>query len=114
MQLSDWCKAIFNNEDFSERIANTLNFVLSHLVGDQCARTQIRDPDSVSFKPIPLLQELCTIYTNLSEIPHFCKSVVKDERSFKPEYLNQALRKLRISKVGMNLAELEKFIKKIP
>jgi|LauGreDrversion4_2_1035121.scaffolds.fasta_scaffold171202_2 hypothetical protein len=37
-QLSDWCKDIFNNEAFSERIANTLNFVLSHLVGQNSSR----------------------------------------------------------------------------
>ena len=87
-QLSEWCRDIFVNEAFAERIANTLNFVLSHLVGPECQRTQIKDAEGVSFKPVQLLSELCAIYANLSEIPHFCKSVVKDERSFKQEYLN--------------------------
>jgi len=65
LQLSEWCKEIFKNEAFAERIANTLNFVLKHLVGPEMVRVQIKDPESVSFKQIKLLVELCTIYTNL-------------------------------------------------
>lgn len=114
-QLSEWCKDIFKNETFAERIAHTLNFVLMNIVSpDSQQRTNIKDPESVAFRPVQLLKELATIYTNLSEIPHFCKSVVKDERSFRPEYLNLALRKLKISKVPMNLHGLEKFIASIP
>lgn len=113
MQLSDWCKEIFKNEAFAERIANTLNFVLKHLVGPECSRVQIKDPESVSFKPAILLHELCTIYTNLQEIEYFCISVVKDERSFKPEYINQALRRLKISKMAFNQQKLEEFIKRV-
>ena len=38
MQLSEWCSEIFRNEAFAERIANTLNFVLKHLVGPDMVR----------------------------------------------------------------------------
>jgi Ubiquitin elongating factor core len=38
MQLSEWCKEIFKNETFAERIAKTLNFVLKHLVGPEMVR----------------------------------------------------------------------------
>jgi hypothetical protein len=86
-----------------------------NLVGPNSqTRTSIKDPESVALDPIKLLKELCTIYTNLSVIPHFCSSVVKDERSFKPEYLNLALRKLRVSRASMDLQGLEKFIQMIP
>ena len=51
-------------------------------------RVQIKDPESVSFKQIKLLVELCTLYTNLQEIDYFCHCVVKDDRSFKAEYMN--------------------------
>lgn len=44
----------------------------------------------------------------------FCRSVCKDERSFKVEYLNLALRKLRVERRYNNLGEFEKFIKIIP
>jgi hypothetical protein len=40
--MSDWCKKIFNNEAFAERIAHTLNFVLKHLVGRREAAHQSR------------------------------------------------------------------------
>jgi ubiquitin conjugation factor E4 B len=87
--------------------------VLKHLVGPECI--QVRDPESVAFKPTQLMQDLCAIYTNLSEIPHFCKAVVKDERSFKPEYLGHALRRLKMARiVGLNLRDLEVFIQKMP
>jgi hypothetical protein len=53
--MSDWCKKIFNNEAFAERIAHTLNFVLKHLVGEEGSRTSIKDPESIGFQPIKLL-----------------------------------------------------------
>lgn len=58
----------------------------------------IKNPEKVHFKPIELLDELVVIYTNLQENEYFCKAVVKDERSFKIDYLNQALRKLKVNK----------------
>lgn len=61
---------------------------MKHLVGPEMVRVQIKDPESVSFKQIKLLVELCTIYTNLQEIDYFCHCVVKDDRSFKAEYMN--------------------------
>jgi hypothetical protein len=113
MQLSDWCKEIFKNEAFAERIANTLNFVLKHLVGPDMVRVQIKDPESVSFNQTKLLVELCTIYTNLQEIEFFCTCVVKDDRSFKPEYINQALRRLKMAKASFNQSQIEQFIAKV-
>lgn len=110
LQLSDWCKEIFVNEGFAERIANTLNFVLKHLVGPESSQIQIKDPESVGLKPLKLLQELCTIYTNLQEIPYFCKSVAKDTRSFSPEYLVQALKRLKIGKVTFDYEKLKNLI----
>jgi hypothetical protein len=64
-QLASWCKKIFENEAFAERIANTLNFVLRHLVGEDCSMTLVKEPEKLSFKPIELLSDLCAIYTNL-------------------------------------------------
>ncbi len=86
--MSDWCKKAFEIEAFAERIANTLNFVLKSLVGPEGTEITIKHPEKVSFKPVELLDDLAFIYTKLSEIEFFCKSVVKDDRSFKPEYLN--------------------------
>lgn len=77
--------------------------MLKHLVGPECTQTQVKNPEAVAFKPIDVLSDLCVIYTNLAEIPHFCKSVVKDDRSFRPEYLNQALRRLKINKAVENI-----------
>lgn len=74
----------------------------------------MKSPEKLSFKPVELLDDLAFIYTNLSHIEYFCKSVVKDERSFKPEYLNQALRRLRLNKRLESVGELEKFISAIP
>ena len=87
-----------------------MNFVLKSLVGPEFREISIKDPEKVAFKPSELLADLTFIYTNLSVIDHFCKAIVKDERSFKIEYLDLALRKLKVSKRHENLAEFEKFI----
>lgn len=86
--MSSWCKKAFEVEAFAERIAHTLNFVLKSLVGPEGSEIQVKDPDTLNFKPVQLLDDLAFIYTNLSHIEFFCKSVVRDERSFKIEYLN--------------------------
>lgn len=44
----------------------------------------------------------------------FCTSVVKDDRSFKAEYLHLALRKLKMKKRFENIEKLEEFIKILP
>ena len=91
-----------------------MNFVLRSLVGPEGSETQIKNPEKVNFKPVELLNDIAFVYTKLQEIEYFCKAVVKDERSFKPEYLNLALRKLKINKRLENVVELEKFIQIIP
>ena len=62
-QLSLWCKEAFDNETFSERIANTLNYVLSTLVGPESTEIQVRNPDKINFKPVELLDDLSFIYS---------------------------------------------------
>ena len=88
--------------------------MLKSLVGPESTELQVKNQEKLSFKPVDLLDDLAFIYTNLSSIDYFCKSVVKDERSFKPEYLNQALRRLRLNKKFESISELEKFIQDIP
>jgi ubiquitin conjugation factor E4 B len=87
-QISTWCKQAFLNEAFAGRIAQTMNFVLKQLVSPESTAIKVKNPDKLAFKPIELLADLTQIYTNLSEIEVFCQSVVKDDRSFKPEYLS--------------------------
>ena len=102
-QLADWCKSLFQNEAFAERIANTVNFVLKSLVGPDAAQlTQVKDPELLSFKPVELLADLATIYANLKDVDVFCRAVVKDERSFKFDYFNIALRKLKLNKACLD------------
>lgn len=84
--------------------------MLKSLVGPEFREISIKNPEKVHFKPNELLDDLTFIYTNLSCIESFCKSVVKDERSFKLEYLNLAYRKLKVNKKHENLADLDKFI----
>lgn len=110
-QLSGWCKKIFDNEAFAERIACNCNFVLKNVL-DQ--NTQVKNPEKISFKPIELLQDLSVIYGNLSEFEHFSRAVVNDDRSFSSDNFNQALRRLKLAKVQENLSDFEKFIQMIP
>jgi len=76
--------------------------------------TQIKNPEKVAFKPMDLLRDLAVIYGNLSEIEHFCRGVVKDDRSFATDNFNQALRRLKAAKSGDNLSDFEKFVSLIP
>ncbi len=62
--------------------------MLKNIVGPDCSLTQIKNPEKVAFKPLELLKDLCVIYSNLSEIEHFCKAVVKDDRSFSSDNFN--------------------------
>lgn len=87
-QLSGWCKKIFENEAFAERIATTLNFVLNSLVGPDSQSYSIKNPEKVSLKPIQMILDMATIYGNLSEIENFCVSVVRDPRSFSTDNFN--------------------------
>lgn len=76
--------------------------------------TQIKNPEKVAFKPMELLKELAVIYGNLSEIDHFCRGVVKDDRSFSTDNFNQALRRLKANKSAENMTAFEKFVSLIP
>lgn len=61
-----------------------------------------------------MILDMAIIYGNLSEIENFCVSVVRDPRSFSTDNFNQALRRLKISKVGENISDFEKFVQRIP
>jgi len=68
----------------------------------------------VFFKKTELISDLIVIYTNLSEIEAFCKAVVRDERSFRLEYLQKAHRQIKINNRLYDLSPLEKFIANVP
>jgi len=53
------------------------------------------------------------IYTNLSSLDSFCKAVVKDERSFKIEYLHKASRVLKKRLGTYSNQDLENFVIKL-
>jgi len=109
-ELSDWAKEIFNNEAFAERMANTLNFVLKQLVGPECFEIKIKDPNAVHFNPKQLVSDLTIIYSNLQDIEEFCKKVVKDDRSFKLEYMNKALRVVKKTRSFNNTGDFANFV----
>ena len=88
--------------------------MLKNIVDPESTIAHIKNPEKVAFKPTELLKDLSVIYGNLSEIDHFCKAVVKDDRSFKTDYFNQALRRLKMAKVGENLTDFEKFMTLLP
>ena len=66
------------------------------------------------FKPVELLGQIISIYINLSQQENFCTSVVRDDRSFKLEYLYKSHRLLKKHRAEVNINELEIFIQKLP
>ncbi len=71
---------------------------------------QIKDPESCHFKPVELITCLAMIYSNLQELNEVCKAIAKDERSFKLEYLQKALRILRKNHAVIDFDKFERLI----
>jgi hypothetical protein len=82
-------------------------------VGPEVVEINIDKPEKVAFKMPELIGDLIHIYTNLGSFESFCKSVVKDDRSFKIQFLQKA-RMILKKKMGVyDLSELENFITKL-
>ena len=93
-QITEWASQSFDNEIFASRMASSLNFVLNKIVGPQCIELKVKKPEDYFFKPIVLLSDLITIYTNLGNIELFVNSVLGDN-AFKMETARKALNILK-------------------
>ena len=93
-QITEWASQSFDNEIFASRMASSLNFVLNKIVGPQCIELKVKKPEDYFFKPIVLLSDLITIYTNLGNIELFVNSVLGDN-AFKMEIARKALNILK-------------------
>ena len=88
-QITEWTTESFDNDIFASRMASSLNFVLNKIVGPQCIELKVKKPEKYFFKPIVLLSDLVTIYTNLGVIELFVNSVLGDN-AFKMENIRKA------------------------
>ncbi|GIL86984.1 hypothetical protein Vretimale_14189 [Volvox reticuliferus] len=88
-----------------ERLRDSLNYFLKYLVGPERRQLRVRNPEKYNFNARELLRGLVTVYLHVDSIdraiaansgggaaaPVFAAAVGGDKRSFKPEYLLEAL-----------------------
>lgn len=59
-------------------------------VGPKKKDLKVKDFESFEFRPQVLVQNICTIYTNLGDSTAFCQAVSRDGRSYSHELFLQA------------------------
>lgn len=99
--LSKDFPAPFLRPEMAPRVASMLNYFLLHLAGERCQNLKVKNAEKYHFKPKELITLLTETYMHFSKFDEFIKAVAGDERSYRPEILNEKvpsiLRRIRIS-----------------
>jgi ubiquitin conjugation factor E4 B len=111
-EIANWAKESFNNEVFTARIASSFNLVLKKIVGPHCIELKVQNPKKYKFNPLKLLVDLVHIYTDLSTIEMFNKTVAGDT-NFDLEYMHKAKKLMKENRMYEECIRLSGFIKKI-
>eukprot|EP00968_Pinguiococcus_pyrenoidosus_P029352 scaffold8516_cov239-Pinguiococcus_pyrenoidosus.AAC.1 len=85
----------FMTDDMRGRIAEMLNYFLTYLTGPKAKELNVENKAELEFRPLEVLANLATVYTNFSENEGFLTSVAKDQRSYNPQYFQKAITLLR-------------------
>jgi ubiquitin conjugation factor E4 B len=111
-EIANWAKESFNNEVFTARIASSFNLVLTKIVGPHCIELKVQNPKKYKFNPLKLLVDLVHIYTDLSTIEMFNKTVAGDT-NFDLKYMHKAYRVMKKNRMYEEYNRLSGFIQKI-
>ena len=93
----------FVSEELGERFANALNFCVDSLVSQKGLKLKVNQPERFNFEPRTLLQNILSMYANMSDEQVFLRHVVSDARSYKDETFEKAVRMLNSQKKGIQL-----------
>ncbi|KAH9494850.1 Ubiquitin conjugation factor E4 A [Bulinus truncatus] len=101
-------QSIFCHPTFVERIASMLNYFLARLVGPKQKDFNIKDKESIEFKPQETVSNISAIYLNLQNSDLFCQAVFQDERSYTPHLFSQACQVM--TKIGESSQAIADFL----
>jgi ubiquitin conjugation factor E4 B len=112
--LSQSLPCPFRRPELIDRLAIMLNFNLTQLCGPKCRDLKVRNPEQYNFRPRQLLDQLVDIYLHLDS-EEFVAAVAKDDRSYRTELLENAIRHLRKSNIKpeMEIAKLKDFATRV-
>ncbi|EXX53635.1 hypothetical protein RhiirA5_349834 [Rhizophagus irregularis] len=98
-----------------DRLAAMLDYNLNSLVGPKCTGLKVKNREKYRFQPRILLQQLITVYLNLSKSKEFIQAVAKDGRSYSKELFLKAFSILKEHglKLDRDIKVLEKFVNNV-
>jgi len=113
--LSFHTKHPFMVSELVDRIAQMLNYFVTHLTGPKSLELKVREPERFHFDPRYLLKKLIEIYLNFAEFEQFTNEVVKDGRSFGMGVFHRVIYILRKNNMlpEDTMMEFEMFVKRI-
>jgi ubiquitin conjugation factor E4 B len=85
-----------------------LNFCLDSLVGQKDLKLKVNHPEAYNFDPRLLLENILSMYANMSSEEKFLQYVVGDSRSYKSETFQKAVRILESPKKGVQIDQDQK------
>lgn len=91
--ISTFSPKSFFYGDFKKRMAQLLNYFLVNITSTKFVQLKAKF-ETLNFKPGKLLKDIVLTYTNLCFDKEFCEEVTKDERSYKPEEMLKAAKRI--------------------
>jgi ubiquitin conjugation factor E4 B len=82
----------FTHADHVQRVAQTVAFYLSKLVGKTVQSLNVSNKEELQFRPRILLREIVGMLLNLAFSDEFVSEVARDQRSYTPEVFAAILR----------------------
>ena len=73
-----------------DRLAAMLDYNLDLMVGPKCSNLKVKDPKRVGFEPRQLLQQILSVYLNLSSRDEFVRAIAADGRSYRKATFEKA------------------------
>jgi len=111
------CETIspFVTTEFVERMATMMDYYILKLNGPTVTELKVKNKEQLGFHPRKLLQEIMSIFLNLSGSEAFLKCVADDERSYDEVVFDKTIRTLRNKQImsPYQINRLEKAIVKI-
>lgn len=83
-------KDAFMTPEIVDRLAAMLDYNLDLMVGPKCSNLKVKDPKRVGFEPRQLLQQILSVYLNLSSRDEFVRAIAADGRSYRKATFEKA------------------------
>ena len=109
-ELTIWANEFFQDSLFTERVAASLNNVLSSIMGPKALGIQVKNPDKYNFNTLDLVKTIASVFSGLQDYDHFIQDVVNDGR-YDFENCKRALNVLKKHREYEEQAKWEQFLR---